>query len=117
MVDHTSEELIYNIEADHEELQFMHETFAEILGGIIEQAQEVYGRDEIAKGLTDVATPGWDYFRGFNDRAAAEEEAEAPETWRPRPIAAGQDGHHERAAPAGRGFLGRRPRATTGAAG
>ena len=41
MVDHTSEELIYNIEADHKELQFMHKVFAEILGGIIEQAQAI----------------------------------------------------------------------------
>ena len=68
MVDHTSEELIYNIEADHKELQFMHKVFAEILGGIIEQAQEVYVRDEIAKGLSEVATPGWYYFDRYNDR-------------------------------------------------
>jgi hypothetical protein len=76
MVDHTSEALVYNIENDHEELQFMHELFAKILGGIIEQAQEVYVRDQIVKGLTAVATPGWDYLVGFNARAAAEEEAE-----------------------------------------
>ena len=68
MVDHTSEELIYNIQADHEELKFMHKVFAEILGGIIEQAQEVYVRDEIAKGLSEVATPGWYYFDRYNDR-------------------------------------------------
>ena len=49
MVDHTSEELIYNIQADHEKLQFMHETYAEILGGTIEQAREVHARAEIAK--------------------------------------------------------------------
>ena len=71
-----AEELLYNIESDHEELQFMHQTFAEILGGIIEQAQEVYVRGEIAEGLTAVATFGLDYYVGFNARAAAEEEAE-----------------------------------------
>ena len=71
-----TEELLYNIESDHEELQFMHQVFAEILGGIIAQAQEVYVRDQIVKGLTAVATPGWDYLVGFNARAAAEEEAE-----------------------------------------
>ena len=68
MVDHTSEALVHNIEADHEELQFMHKVFAEILGGIIEQAQEVYVREEIAKGLTEVATEGWYYFDKYNDR-------------------------------------------------
>jgi len=77
MVDHTSEELLHNIQSDHEELQFMHQVFAEILGGIVEQAQEVYVREEIAKGMAEVATPGWDYLVGFNVRAAAEEEAAA----------------------------------------
>ncbi len=62
----TSEELLYNIESDREELQFMHETFAEILGVIIEQAQEVYVRSEIARGLTLVATPCWDHY-SFNN--------------------------------------------------
>ena len=68
MVDHTSEELIYNIQADHEELQFMHETYAEILGGTIEQAREVHARAEIAKLLAEVATPGWYYLNKYNDR-------------------------------------------------
>jgi hypothetical protein len=61
MADHTSEGLVYNIEKDHEELQFIHEVFAGVLGGIIEQAQEVYVRSEIARGLTLVATPFWDH--------------------------------------------------------
>ncbi len=53
MVDHTSEALIYNIESDYEEIQFMHQVIAEILGGISKQVQELYVRDKIAKGLTD----------------------------------------------------------------
>jgi len=74
-----TEELVANIESDHEELRFMQLVFAEIRGGIDEQSQEVYVRAEMAKGLAAVATPGWDYLVGFNDRAAAEEEAEAAE--------------------------------------
>ena len=67
----TSEELLYNIESDLEELQFMHETFAEILLGVLEQAQEVYVRSEIARGLTLVATPCWDHLEA---RQAIEDE-------------------------------------------
>ena len=76
-----TEELIYNIEADHEELQFLHETFAETLGGIIEQAQEVYVRDEIAKGLAEVATPGWYYFGKFCCRDGDRAELDEIEFW------------------------------------
>ena len=80
-----SEELIYNIESDHEELCFMHQTFAEILGGIIEQAQEVYVRAEIAKGLTEAANHGWYYYAKYNedsgDRSELDEVAEDEEFW------------------------------------
>jgi hypothetical protein len=71
MADHTSEGLVYNIEEDHEELQFIHEVFAGVLGGIIEQVQEVYVRSEIARGLTLVATPCWDHLEA---RQAIEDE-------------------------------------------
>jgi hypothetical protein len=51
MADHTSEGLVYNIEEDHEELQFIHEV--------------------IARGLTLVATPCWDHLEA---RQAIEDE-------------------------------------------
>jgi hypothetical protein len=67
------ENLRYNIEEDHEDRQFMHEAFAKILWGILEQAQEVYARYEIAKGMSEVATTGFDYLIGVNARAEAQE--------------------------------------------
>ena len=81
----TSEELLYNIEADREELRFMHETFAEILGGVLEQAQEVYARDAVAKGMSEAANPGWSYYAKYNedsgDRSELDEVAEDEEFW------------------------------------
>ena len=81
----TSEELLYNIESDLEELQFMHETFAEILLGVLEQAQEVYARDAVAKGMSEAANPGWYYYAKYNedsgDRAELDEVAEDEEFW------------------------------------
>jgi hypothetical protein len=76
MFDHTSEALVADIQEAHDRLGLYHFSFARELGEIIDAAQEVYVRDEIAKGLTDVATPGWDYLVGVQRRAVAEEEAE-----------------------------------------
>jgi hypothetical protein len=59
MVDHTSEALVAEIQELHEILGEHHEAFTEVLGEIIEQAQEVYARDNIAKGLTEAATPAY----------------------------------------------------------
>ena len=44
-----------------------HLSFGVELGEIIEKAQEVYVRDEIAKGLSEAATPGWDYYTKYNE--------------------------------------------------
>ena len=81
----TSEELLYNIESDLEELQFMHKTFAEILLGVLEQAQEVYARYAVAKGMSEAANPGWYYYAKYNedsgDRSELDEVAEDEEFW------------------------------------
>jgi hypothetical protein len=59
----------------------MYKVFAEIHGVIIEQAQEVYVRDEIAKGLSEVATPGWYYLDKWNDREGARAELDETAFW------------------------------------
>jgi hypothetical protein len=43
-------------------------TSEELMLNISKLAKEVYVRQEIAKGLTEVATPGWDYLEGWNKR-------------------------------------------------
>ena len=68
MVDHTSEALVAEIQEAHDRLGLYHFSFAAELGEIIEKAQEVYVREEIVKGLTEVAMPGWYYFDKYNDR-------------------------------------------------
>jgi len=70
----TSEALTAEIQFIHDGLTLLHADFAEELGELLEAAQEVYVRDEIAKGLTAVATPGWDYREGCDVRADAEED-------------------------------------------
>jgi len=41
----------------------------------------VYMRDEIAKGLSEVATPGWYYLDKWNDREGARAELDETEFW------------------------------------
>ena len=81
MVDHTSEALVAEIQAAHDRLGLYNFSFGTELGGIIEQAQEVYVRDEIAKGLAEVATPGWYYFGKFCCRDGDRAELDEIEFW------------------------------------
>ena len=75
----TSEALTAEIQFIHDGLTLLHADFAEELGELLEAAQEVYVRDEIAKGLSEVATPGWDYRDGCDARPDAEEDDDEDE--------------------------------------
>ena len=86
MVDHTSEALVAEIQAAHDRLGLYNFSFGTGLGGIIEKAQEVYVRDEITKGLTEVATPGWYYLDKYNDREGERAELDQIISWHENPF-------------------------------
>src|ERR1019366_6395060 len=74
----TSEELIAEIQELHSDVEFNQKVNGEMLRDLLVVAQEVWVRQEIAAGLTAVATPGWDYLAGWNDREGRTDGDEYP---------------------------------------